>query len=151
MGQINGLTICSSCCMFRGNLHTKISSNSVTPGFDWAILWSLNKTTKYYDQDVLDNCCSSAHYLAHTEFGVEGGCSLSSRYNRFMSCCQRNYERWCPVLALAQTKSEHKSLPRLRSFASFDYEKFGKNSLWTKAEVRRRDMDSCLTVLSRPK
>jgi hypothetical protein len=27
------------------------------------------------DEDILDNCCPSVHYLPHTEFGVTGGCT----------------------------------------------------------------------------
>ena len=34
------------------------------------ILVSLSKRTKYEHEDVLDNFCQSAHYLAHTEFGA---------------------------------------------------------------------------------
>jgi hypothetical protein len=48
-----------------------------------SLLESLSKRTNY--DDVLDNVCLSAHYRAHTEFGVSGG-STKTGY-RFISSC----------------------------------------------------------------
>ena len=46
-------------------------------------------------------------------------------------------------------KARHKSISRLRSFALFENEELGKNSVRTKAEERRHGFMSCCFVWAR--
>jgi hypothetical protein len=107
----------------------------------------MSKTTKY--EDWLHNFCPSAHYLAHTEFEVTGGCSTCLLVILSMSCCL-----WILTLILTLTKLRDMKLYPvfflLPSFSTNFTTKFTTSLFFCRLseEERRWDIDSCLAVLS---
>jgi hypothetical protein len=108
------------------------------------IAFALSKTTKtkaYLTIFVV--CTLSCAYWVGRHWWLF---SVSSRVSLFMNTDpnsyhdpEKNSETWNYIPSLSFClRSERRSSKRI----------FPKYSLWTKAEERRRDMDSCLAVLS---
>jgi hypothetical protein len=116
---------------YRCSLGALVSSCSNT-----GLIESLSKTAKYEDEDVNDNFCPSAHCLGHTEFWV--------------TVVAQHVVLLYINVSLTLTKQRDNSSCSAAFVQSEVHDEFCQNirSAWTKAEERRRDMDSRLAVLS---
>jgi hypothetical protein len=106
---------------------------------------SLSKTTKYEDEGILDNFCRLhiiLRILSWTSLVVaQRVFPCVAVYDTDHNSCpypEKNSETWNYIPSLSFCLRAERSSQRM----------LPKYSLWTKAEERRRDMDSCLAVLS---